>query len=63
MPFTNSPPGKLTDVNGNIASRVEFISTLHRLVSTAVIRPTTTSPTSPIYLFLIPHEGWISVDT
>ena len=29
---------------------VEFIFTLHLLVSTAVILPTTTSPTSPIYL-------------
>ena len=27
--------------------------TLHLLDSTAVIRPTTTSPTSPIYLVLI----------
>lgn len=49
--ITSSPPGKLTDVKGNIASKVELISTRQRFDSTAVILPTTTSPISPIYLF------------
>ena len=48
--FTSSPPGRLTDVSGKNASSVELISTRHRFDSTAVILPTTTSPTSPIYL-------------
>lgn len=42
-------------MRGRTASSVELISTLQRLDSTAVIRPTTTSPTSPMYLYIRKH--------
>lgn len=46
---TSSPPGKLTEERSNTDSSLAFVSTFHRFCCTSVIRPTTTSPISPLY--------------
>ncbi len=45
-----APPGKIIDERCNTASCRELMSTRQRLSPTSTIRPTTTSPTSPVYL-------------
>lgn len=48
--LTNSPPGKLTDESRRTESSREHVSTFHLFCCNSVMRPTTTSPTSPLYL-------------
>ena len=48
--LTRIPPGRLMDERSKTASCFAFTSTFHLLLPTSLIRPITTSPTSPEYL-------------